>query len=191
MRAARRRQTSPTASRSGSPVFAAGAPWRSPAPPSAASRWAWSLTALIQGFLAGLGLVVTGVPFAAILTVVCVFLAIAQIGVLPVLACAVGWMYWTGSPAWATGLLMWSLFVVSIDNVLRPVLIRRGADLPLPLIFAGVLGGIVGFGIVGIFIGPVVLGVTYTLLLDWVKRGEAGGRSARQGGRRRAGARIA
>jgi predicted PurR-regulated permease PerM len=130
------------------------------------------VTALIQGLLAGLGLVVTGVPFAAILTVVCVFLAIAQIGVLPVLACAVAWMYWTGSPAWATGLLVWTLFVVSIDNVLRPVLIRRGADLPLPLIFAGVLGGIVGFGIVGIFIGPVVLGVTYTLLVDWVKGGE-------------------
>ena len=130
------------------------------------------LTALIQGFLAGLGLVVTGVPFAPILTVVCVFLAIAQIGVLPVLACAVGWMYWTGSPAWATGLLIWSLFVVSIDNVLRPILIRRGADLPLPLIFAGVLGGIFGFGIVGIFIGPVVLGVTYTLLVDWVAAGQ-------------------
>jgi predicted PurR-regulated permease PerM len=131
------------------------------------------VTALIQGVLAGLGLAVTGVPFAAVLTVVCVFLAIAQIGVLPVLACAVAWMYWTGSPAWATGLLVWTLFVVSIDNVLRPILIRRGADLPLPLIFAGVLGGIFGFGIVGIFIGPVVLGVTYTLLLDWVKGGEA------------------
>lgn len=130
------------------------------------------LTALIQGTLAGLGLVLTGVPFAPILTVVCVFLAIAQIGVLPVLACAVGWMYWTGSPGWATGLLIWSLFVVSIDNVLRPVLIRRGADLPLPLIFAGVLGGIFGFGIVGIFIGPVVLGVTYTLLVDWVHGAE-------------------
>jgi predicted PurR-regulated permease PerM len=56
--------------------------------------------------------------------------------------------------------------------VLRPVLIKRGADLPLPLIFAGVLGGIFGFGIVGIFIGPVVLGVTYTLLVDWVNSGE-------------------
>ena len=131
------------------------------------------LTALIQGALAGVGLVVTGVPFAPILTVVGIFLAIAQIGVLPVLAGAVGWLYWTGSPGWATGLLIWSLFVVSIDNVLRPILIRRGADLPLPLIFAGVLGGIFGFGIVGIFIGPVVLGVTYTLLLDWVHGAEA------------------
>jgi predicted PurR-regulated permease PerM len=130
------------------------------------------LTALIQGFLAGLGMVLTGVPFAPILSVVCMFLAIAQVGVLPVLACAVGWMYWTGSHGWATGLLIWSLFVVSIDNVLRPVLIKRGADLPLPLIFAGVLGGIFGFGIVGIFIGPVVLGVTYTLLVDWVNSGE-------------------
>jgi predicted PurR-regulated permease PerM len=60
-----------------------------------------------------------------------------------------------------------------IDNVLRPILIRKGADLPLPLIIAGVIGGLIGFGIVGIFIGPVVLAVTYTLLVDWVQRGES------------------
>jgi predicted PurR-regulated permease PerM len=126
------------------------------------------VTALIQGLLAGIGLAVAGVPLASILTVACVFLAIAQIGVLPVLGPAVGWLYWKGDPTWGTVLLVWALVVMGMDNVLRPILIRRGADLPLPLIFAGVLGGIVGFGIVGIFIGPVVLGVTYTLLLDWV-----------------------
>ena len=54
------------------------------------------------------------------------------------------------------------------DNVLRPILIRRGADLPLLLIFAGVIGGLISFGIIGLFIGPVILAVTYRLLESWV-----------------------
>ena len=56
----------------------------------------------------------------------------------------------------------------SIDNVLRPMLIRRGANLPLLLIMAGVIGGLFAFGIVGLFVGPVVLAVSYTLLAAWV-----------------------
>jgi predicted PurR-regulated permease PerM len=131
------------------------------------------VTAVIQALLAGIGLAVVGIPFAAILTVVAVFLAIAQIGVMPVLGPAVAWLYWTGSYGWATGLLVWTIFVVSFDNVMRPILIRRGADIPLPLIFAGVLGGMIGFGVIGIFIGPVLLAVTYTLLSDWIESGEA------------------
>ena len=63
---------------------------------------------------------------------------------------------------------MWSLVVGSLDNFLRPMLIKRGADLPLLLIFAGVIGGMLGFGLVGIFVGPVVLAVTYTLLEAWI-----------------------
>ncbi|HKO21083.1 MAG TPA: AI-2E family transporter YdiK [Candidatus Eisenbacteria bacterium] len=131
------------------------------------------VTALIQALLAGLGLAAAGVPFAPVLTAVGVVLGIAQVGTLPVLAPAVGWLYWTAHPAWATALLVWTVFVVSIDNVIRPLLIRRGADLPLPLIFAGVLGGILGFGIIGIFIGPVVLAVSYALLVDWIESGGA------------------
>jgi predicted PurR-regulated permease PerM len=57
---------------------------------------------------------------------------------------------------------------VTLDNVLRPVLIRKGADLPLLLILAGVIGGVLAFGIVGLFIGPVLLAVTWTLLASWV-----------------------
>jgi predicted PurR-regulated permease PerM len=70
-------------------------------------------------------------------------------------------------------LLIWAILVMSFDNVMRPILIRRGADLPLPLIFAGVLGGMIGFGVIGIFIGPVLLAVAYTLLSDWIESGEA------------------
>ena len=58
--------------------------------------------------------------------------------------------------------------VGSLDNILRPILIRQGADLPLLLIFAGVIGGLFAFGLLGLFVGPVVLAVTYTLLDSWV-----------------------
>ncbi len=130
------------------------------------------VTALVQAALAGLGLAVAGIPFAALLTAVIVLLALAQLGPFPVLVPAVIWLYWKGDPVWATVLLVWTLVVGSIDNVLRPLLIRKGANLPLPLIFIGVIGGLIGFGFIGIFIGPVVLAVTYTLLVDWVQSGE-------------------
>ena len=66
-------------------------------------------------------------------------------------------------------LLIWTIFVGTIDNVVRPILIRKGAQLPLPLVVAGVLGGLMAFGLVGIFVGPVVLGVSYMLLEAWVR----------------------
>jgi len=129
------------------------------------------VTALVQTALGGLGLVVAGVPFAGLLSAVMLILCIAQLGPALVLFPAVGWMYWTGENAWGTVLLIWSLVVSALDNVLRPVLIKRGADLPLLLIFAGVIGGMLGFGLIGIFVGPVVLAVTYTLLEAWIEDG--------------------
>ena len=80
-------------------------------------------------------------------------------------------MFWTGDTGWGVFLLVWSLVVTTMDNFLRPILIRKGADLPLLLIFAGVIGGLLGFGLVGIFVGPVLLAVTYTLLLAWMEGG--------------------
>ena len=71
----------------------------------------------------------------------------------------------------AIALFVWTIFVGAIDNVLRPVLIKQGADLPLLLIFAGVIGGLLSFGIVGLFIGPVILAVSYTLLRAWIDEG--------------------
>jgi predicted PurR-regulated permease PerM len=65
-------------------------------------------------------------------------------------------------------LLIFTILALTIDNVVRPVLIKKGADLPLLLIFAGVIGGLIAFGVIGLFIGPVVLAVTYTLLKVWV-----------------------
>jgi len=71
-----------------------------------------------------------------------------------------------------TGLLVWAIFCATFDNVVRPMLIKRGADLPLLLIFAGVIGGLIAFGVIGLFIGPVVLAVAYTLLIDWMSENE-------------------
>lgn len=130
------------------------------------------LTALLQSALGGIGLWAAGVPFAVVLTAVMFVSAIAQIGAVPVLLCGIVWLYWNGETGAATGLLVWSVIVGSMDNVLRPVLIRRGADLPLVLIFAGVIGGLLAFGLVGIFVGPVVLAVSYTLLVAWVGEGD-------------------
>jgi predicted PurR-regulated permease PerM len=126
------------------------------------------VTALAQTVLAGLGLAVAGVPFAAMLTGVIFILCIAQLGPLLVMIPATIWVYSTGSAGWGTALLVWSLVVGFMDNALRPALIRRGADLPLLLIFSGVIGGLIGFGIIGLFVGPVLLAVSYTLLKDWV-----------------------
>lgn len=127
------------------------------------------VTALVQSVLGGIGLAVCGVPFAALLSGVMFLACIAQIGVVPVLVPAIVWLYWSGDVTWGTVLLVWALVVGSLDNVLRPILIRKGADLPLLLIFAGVIGGLITFGLIGIFVGPVVLAVTYTLLDTWIK----------------------
>lgn len=126
------------------------------------------VTAIAQTILAGIGLAVSGIPAAGILTAFAFVLCIAQIGPGVVLFAATAWLFYTGSTLWGAVLLVWSLFVVVLDNVLRPFLIKRGANLPLPLIFAGVIGGMVAFGIVGIFIGPAILAVTHALLSDWV-----------------------
>ena len=126
------------------------------------------VTAVVQTVFSGLGVMIAGVPFAGVLTAVMLLLAIAQIGVVPVLGAATAWLFWTGSSAWGTFLLVWTVVAGTMDNFLRPILIRKGADLPLLLIFAGVVGGLLAFGLIGIFVGPVVLAVANTLLNAWI-----------------------
>ena len=127
------------------------------------------VTAIVQTVLGGIGLAVAGVPFASLLSALMLMLCIAQVGPMLILLPAVGWLFWMDATGWASFLLVWSLIVGSLDNFLRPMLIKRGADLPLLLIFAGVIGGMLGFGLIGIFVGPVVLAVTYTLMLAWIE----------------------
>jgi predicted PurR-regulated permease PerM len=126
------------------------------------------VTALIQTAIGGVGLIIAGVPAPGLLTAVMLILCLAQVGPILVLVPSVLWLYWSGQPAWGTVLLVLAIFASTIDNFIRPVLIRKGIDLPLLLIFAGVIGGLIGFGVVGLFIGPVILAVAYTLLTSWV-----------------------
>jgi predicted PurR-regulated permease PerM len=132
------------------------------------------VTAIVQSALVGAGFWAAGVPFGVILTAIAFVLAVAQIGPAPLLIGAVIWGYYNLPTGGATLFLVWALFCSAIDNVVRPVLIRRGADFPLLLIFTGVVGGLIAFGVVGLFIGPVVLGVTYMLLGEWIEQDEAG-----------------
>ena len=127
------------------------------------------LTAIIQTVLAGAGLLIASVPGAVLLTAAVFILCLAQIGPILIVLPAVIWKFTTGDTLFAVILLVFALIACTIDNVIRPFLIRKGADLPLLLIFAGVIGGLVALGIMGIFIGPVVLAVAYTLTREWVE----------------------
>src|SRR5262245_10008639 len=129
------------------------------------------VTALVQAIVGGIGLLIAGVPYPLLLMSVMFLFGVAQIGAVPVLLGAVVWVYFSNGTFWAAVLLVWTVIAGSLDNVLRPILIRRGADVPLLIIFAGVIGGLLAFGIIGLFVGPVVLSVTYTLLENWVAQG--------------------
>jgi predicted PurR-regulated permease PerM len=126
------------------------------------------VTAFIQAAIGSVALLAVGVPYAPVLCAIMFMLCIAQLGPGLVLVPAVIWMFGNGGTASATFLLVCSIIAIGADNVLRPLLIRRGVDLPLLLILVGVIGGLIAFGLIGIFLGPTVLAVGYTLLAAWV-----------------------
>ena len=130
------------------------------------------ITAIVQSSLAGVGLFLAGVPAAVLLTAVVMLLCIAQIGPALVMIPAAIWLFYSGHNLAGSLFSVWAILVCTIDNFLRPVLIRKGVDLPMLLIITGVIGGLIGFGIIGLFIGPVILAVTFTLLRAWVSRAE-------------------
>jgi predicted PurR-regulated permease PerM len=126
------------------------------------------VTAAAQTAVAGLGLFLSGVPQAALLTAVALLLCVAQLGPGLVVIPATIWLFAIGATGPGIVLAIFSLAAIVLDNFLRPILIRRGADLPLLLILAGVIGGMLSFGLLGLFLGPVILAVTYTLLQHWM-----------------------
>jgi len=130
------------------------------------------VTAAAQAALAGLGLYVAGVPGAGILTALVLILCLAQIGPAIPLLGAAAWLFYHDQHIAGIVLAVWSVFVMTLDNVLRPLLIKRGVDLSLLLILTGVIGGVIALGIVGLFIGPVILAVTFTLLQAWIDEEE-------------------
>ena len=126
------------------------------------------VTALVQSVMGGVGLAIAGIPNATLLTVLMLLCCLVQIGPLLVLIPSIVWLYWTGDNTWGTVLLVWSCVVGTMDNFIRPVLIRMGADLPMILILSGVIGGLIAFGMIGLFIGPVLLAVSYRLISVWM-----------------------
>lgn len=130
------------------------------------------VTALVQSVLTGLALWLCGIPGAGVLAALVFILGIAQLGPLPIMLPAIAWLYWTGEPVWGTVLLVLAIPIGALDNVLRPILIRRGVQLPMLLIIAGVIGGLIMFGVMGLFVGPVILAATYTLTKSWVAEGQ-------------------
>jgi predicted PurR-regulated permease PerM len=130
------------------------------------------VTALVQTAIAATGLVLVGFPFAALIAAVALVLCIAQLGPLLALAPCVVWLYATGSTGRGTVLLVAMVIGQTIDQVLRPFLIKKGgADLSLVLIIAGVVGGLLWLGIIGLFVGPVILAVASMLLDSWISSG--------------------
>jgi predicted PurR-regulated permease PerM len=130
--------------------------------------------ALIQSALAAVGFLVMGLPGAGLWAVVFLFAAVLQMGGL-VLIPAVVYAFAISTTAGAVIFLVWCVFVGVIDNVLKPLLLGRGVAVPMAVIFLGAIGGFIAMGIVGLFVGAVVLSVGYKLFLAWIEeRAEAG-----------------
>jgi predicted PurR-regulated permease PerM len=125
-------------------------------------------TAIVQGVLAGIGFLIAGVPGAVVLGVLTFFMSIVPMGPPLVWGPATVWLYQHGMTGWAVFMLVWGFGLVSgIDNFVKPWLISQGSTLPFILIFFGVIGGVLAFGFIGVFLGPTLLAVAYRLVLDW------------------------
>ena len=134
--------------------------------------------ALVQSFLAGLGFLAAGVPAAGFLSFIALVLAIIQIGPAILFIPIVVWS-WTAMET--TNALLFTAYMVPVglvDNVLRPFVMARGLTTPMPVILIGVVGGTLAYGISGLFLGPVVLSVTWALLVAWMHEDSAGGGEA-------------
>jgi predicted PurR-regulated permease PerM len=129
-------------------------------------------TAVVQGAMTTFGLWIAGVPQPVLLGVVAGVISILPVGAPLVWIPAAIWLFATGSIGWGIFMAVYGAAgISSVDNVIRPWLISRGADLPLLLTLLGAIGGVLAFGFLGLFLGPVLLAVGYTLLKDWAEDG--------------------
>jgi predicted PurR-regulated permease PerM len=124
--------------------------------------------AVIQALLAGLGFMVAGIPWAGIWTLLCLISAVVQIGVGPIVIPAIIYVFATGDTVTAIAFLIWGVLIMLLDNVLKPLLIGRGVDVPMLVIFLGAVGGMLLSGIVGLFVGAIVLVLGYKLFQTWL-----------------------
>lgn len=126
-------------------------------------------TSLAQGIVATIGFAIAGVPAALLLGVFTFMLSLLPVGPPLIWGGAAIWLFYQGSTGWGIFMLLWGVFLISsVDNVIKPMMISRGSNLPFILGFFGVMGGILAFGFVGVFIGPTLLAVGYSLIQEWV-----------------------
>lgn len=126
-------------------------------------------TAFIQAAFCGIGFVAIGLPGAAILALICFIFGVVQIGTVIVLVPTVIYVFAIADTLPAVLYLLWCLPVSVIDNVLRPLLLSQGASAPTVLVLLGVLGGLLAHGLIGLFIGPIVLALCYELFRAWLR----------------------
>lgn len=125
--------------------------------------------AAIQSTLAGIGFLLAGVPFAGLWTLICLILAVIQIGPSLVIIPVIIYLFSTASPVVAT---LWTIYLVIVmisDNILKPLLLGKGAPVPMLIIFLGSIGGFILNGFVGLFVGAIVLSLGYKLFIAWVE----------------------
>lgn len=125
-------------------------------------------TALVQAVMAGIGFVIAGVPGAILLALLTFFLSVVPVGP-PLIWLPVSlWLFQQGSTGWGIFMLIWGVGVSSVDNFVKPWIISHGSPMPFLLIFFGVVGGALVFGLIGVFVGPTLLAVGYRLVDEWV-----------------------
>ena len=125
-------------------------------------------TALAQALVAALGFAIAGVPAVALLGVATFIMSLVPVGPPIIWGGAAIWLFNEGQNGWGVFMVVWGLVLISgVDNVVKPMLISRGSSLPFLLVLLGVLGGVLAFGFVGLFIGPTLLAVGYSLIRDW------------------------
>ena len=128
-------------------------------------------TALAQGFVATIGFAIAGVPAALLLGVVTCLLSVIPVGPPLIWGSAAIWLFYQGAVGWGIFMLVWGFFLISsVDNVVKPMLISRNSNLPFILVLFGVMGGVLAFGFVGVFIGPTLLAVGFSLTQEWAAR---------------------
>jgi predicted PurR-regulated permease PerM len=125
--------------------------------------------ALIQSLCAGVGFFVAGVPYASIWTLLCLVLAIIQVGIFPVTIGVLIYIWTAGNTTTAILLTIWMIPVGFLDNILKPIMMGKGAPVPMLIIFLGSLGGFMYSGFVGLFTGAVILSLGYRLFDVWLK----------------------
>ena len=125
-------------------------------------------TALAQALVAALGFAIAGVPGVLLLGFATFVMSLVPVGPPIIWGGAAIWLFNEGKTGWGVFMLVWGLILISgVDNVVKPMLISRGSSLPFLLVLLGVLGGVIAFGFVGLFIGPVLLAVGYSLMREW------------------------